>query len=100
MSVERTVTVQDRATRRRERGSAFSELAEVKQLVKERPLTAIMVAAAAGFIFNGGMTSRAGRNVTAFVFPIVLRSIITSVIVDFVTAEIRHPASSRRGASK
>lgn len=98
MSVARAVIARDRATARRERSSAFPELAEVEQFVRERPLTAMMVAAAAGFIFNGGMTSRAGRAVTAFVVPIVLRGLITSAIVNFVSADSDRQASSRKGA--
>ena len=98
MSVARAVIARDRATARRERSSAVPELAEVAQFVRERPLTSMMVAAAAGFIFNGGMTSRAGRAVTAFVVPIVLRGLITNAILDFVSADSRHSASSPKGA--
>jgi hypothetical protein len=89
MSVARAVIARDRATARRERSAAIPELAEVAQFVRERPMTSMMVAAAAGFIFNGGMTSRAGRAVTAFVVPIVLRGLITNAILDFVSADSR-----------
>ncbi len=98
MSVARVVIAQDGATARCESSSAFPELAEAAQFVRERPLTAMVVAAAAGFIFNGGMTSRAGRAVTAFVVPIVLRGLITSAIVNFVSADSDRRESSRKGA--
>jgi hypothetical protein len=98
MSVARAVIARDRATARRERSAAVPEIAEVAQFVRERPLTSMMIAAAAGFIFNGGMTSRAGRAVTAFVVPVVLRGLITNAILDFVSADSGHPASSRNGA--
>jgi len=99
MSVARAVIARDRATARRERSAAVPEIAEVAQFVRERPLTSMMIAAAAGFIFNGGMTSRAGRAVTAFVVPVVLRGLITNAILDFVSADSGHRASSRNGAN-
>ena len=98
MSVPRGVIARDHATARRERRAPVPELAEVAQFVRERPLTAIMAAAAAGFIFNGGMTSRAGRAITAFVVPIVLRGLITNAILNFVSADSHYPPSSRKGA--
>jgi len=86
MSVAKVVIARDRATAHREY-FGVPELAEVAEYVRKRPLTAVVVAAAAGFIVNGGMTSRAGRAVTAFVVPIVLRGLISSAIVNFISAD-------------
>lgn len=81
------VIARDRATAHRERSSAVPQLAEVAEYIRERPLTAVMIAAAVGFVFNGGMSSRVGRALTAFIVPIVLRSVITDTIVSSFTTE-------------
>jgi hypothetical protein len=87
VSVAKVVIARDRATAHRERGASAPELAEVAQYIRDRPLTAIIVAAAAGFIFNGGMSSRVGRAVTSFVVPIVLRGVITDLVVNAFSAD-------------
>jgi hypothetical protein len=87
VSVAKVVIARDRATAHRERGSVVPELAEVAHYARDRPLTAIIVAAAAGFIFNGGMSSRVGRAVTSFAVPIVLRGVITDVVVNAFSAD-------------
>jgi hypothetical protein len=99
VSVAKAVIARDRATAHRERGSAAPELAEVAEYVRERPLTAIMVAAAAGFIFNGGMSTRAGRAITSFVVPLVLRGVITNAIVNSFSADSGRQAVSGRERS-
>jgi adenine/guanine phosphoribosyltransferase-like PRPP-binding protein len=100
VSVAKVVIARDRATAHRESSSAAPELAEVAEYVRERPLTAIMVAAAAGFIFNGGMSTRVGRAITSFVVPIVLRSLITDAIVSSFTADHDRQAVPGRERSK
>jgi hypothetical protein len=99
VSVAKAVIARDRATAHRERGSGVPELAVVEKYVRARPFTAMMVAAAAGFIFNGGATSRAGRAVTAFVVPLVLRGVITNAIVNSFSADSGRQAVSGRERS-
>jgi hypothetical protein len=92
VSVAKVVIARDRATAHRERHSGVPQLAEAAEYIRERPLTAMMVAAVAGFIFNGGMSSRVGRALTAFIVPIVLRAVVNDAIVSSFTADSGRPA--------
>jgi hypothetical protein len=59
---------------------------DIAEYVRERPMTALGLAAAAGFILNGGANTRIGRAVTGFIVPILLRSVVTGMIVERLTA--------------
>jgi hypothetical protein len=69
---------------------------DLAEYVKERPLTSLAIAAAAGFILNGGATSRVCRAVAGFVGPIIIRTAASSLVVGLVSGE----SSAKRAEAK
>ena len=53
----------------------------VSRYVRDEPLTALAIAAAAGFLFGGGVNRRVGLGMLAIVGRIVWRDIASSLIV-------------------
>lgn len=56
----------------------------VSEYVREDPLKAVAIAAAAGFVVGGGLDSRIGRAMLAIVGRIALQSAATSLIAGMV----------------
>jgi hypothetical protein len=54
------------------------------QYVRDEPLSALAIAAAAGFIVGGGLNSRIGQAMLAIVGRITLQSVATSLIAGMV----------------
>ena len=59
---------------------------DIGRYVRERPITSLMIAAGAGFVLGGGANSRPGRAVAGIVGPMLLRSFVTSAIVELVSS--------------
>ena len=64
-------------TRRRER--------DVREYIREEPLTALAIAGGVGFIFGGGARSKIGLALLTLVGRIALRGAATSFIVGLVS---------------
>jgi hypothetical protein len=54
---------------------------DVSDYVRDEPLTALAIAAAAGFVLGGGVNGRVGLGILTFVGRNVLRGVATSLIV-------------------
>jgi hypothetical protein len=71
-------------------GSADGSVAEhqrspdLAEYVRAEPLKSVTVAAAAGFILGGGLNSRVGLALLAFVGRIALRQMVTGSLVELV----------------
>jgi hypothetical protein len=76
-SAEAIAADADERRRRRER--------DVGEFVREEPLSALAIAAGAGFILGGGLNSRIGLALLAIVGRIALRGAATSFIAGLVS---------------
>jgi uncharacterized membrane protein YebE (DUF533 family) len=57
---------------------------DVSEFVRDEPLTALAIAAAAGFVLGGGVNRRVGRVILTMVGRIALQSVATSLITGMV----------------
>ena len=57
----------------------------VREYVRDEPLTALAIAAVAGFVLGGGVNQRIGLAMLTTVGRIALRSVATSLILGAVT---------------
>ena len=57
---------------------------DVSEFVRDEPLTALAIAAAAGFVFGGGVNRRLGLAILTTVGRIALQSAATSLITGMV----------------
>jgi len=58
---------------------------DVGAYVRDEPLRCLTIATAAGFILGGGVNSRIGLAMLAFVGQIFLRGVVTSSLVELIT---------------
>jgi hypothetical protein len=58
----------------------------VREYVSDEPLTALAIAAVAGFVLGGGVNQRIGLAMLTTVGRIALRSVATSLILGAVTS--------------
>jgi len=56
----------------------------VTEYVRDEPLSSVAIAAAAGFVFGGGLNSRIGRAMLAIVGRIALQSAATDLVAGMV----------------
>jgi hypothetical protein len=67
-----------------ESASDYQRSPELVDYVRAEPLKSVTVAAAAGFILGGGLNSRVGLALLAFVGRIALRQMVTGSLVELV----------------
>ena len=74
----------------------------VGEYVRDEPLTALAIAAVAGFVLGGGVNRRIGLAMLTTVGRIVLRGVATSLIVGMVTGshDNRRQDSARPGGGR
>jgi len=61
-------------------GNSVALYRDVSDFVRDEPLTALAIAAAAGFVLGGGVNRRVGRVILTIVGRIALQSVATSLI--------------------
>lgn len=74
--------------------AATDPLSQWEEGIRERPLTALAVAASMGFLLGGGLRSRSGVAATAFVVRTVAKEAALAFIQDAMRDGRRHRASS------
>lgn len=73
---------------------------DVSELVREEPLTALAIAAAAGFVLGGGVNRRLGLAILTTVGRIALQSAATSLITEMVVGTHENGRPNKAGSSK
>jgi hypothetical protein len=65
----------------------------VEELVRDEPLTALVIAVTAGFILGGGASTRVGRAALTYVGQVVVRGAVGNLLVGMLMG------SNERGAN-
>ena len=65
--------------------NSVSRCRHVSQYIKDEPLTALAIAAAAGFVLGGGVNRRIGLALITIVGRIALRDVASGLIVSLMT---------------
>lgn len=75
---------------------------DVGQYVRDEPLTALAIAAVAGFVLGGGVNRRLGLAMLTMAGRIAFRGVATSLIVGMVTGSHDNSgrASARHGGAR
>jgi hypothetical protein len=60
----------------------FADDSELTQWVKTRPLTALAIGAAAGFVWGGGAGGKFGRALILYTGQMIIRDTIANVLSD------------------
>jgi hypothetical protein len=68
---------------------------KVGDYVRDEPLTALAIAAAAGFVLGGGVNRRLGLAMLTMVGRVALRNVAASVIAGVITNTNAKPTSEK-----
>ena len=70
---------------------------DVSEFVRDEPLTALAIVAAAGFVLGGGVSRRLGLAILTTVGRIALQSAATNLITGMVVGTRENGSSKRAG---
>ncbi|MGA2410378.1 MAG: hypothetical protein ABSG46_08340 [Candidatus Binataceae bacterium] len=73
----------------------FADDSEATKWIKRRPLTAVALAASAGFIWGGGASGRLGRAFLVYVAQSVVRETVATALSDAVAGNGRKSHKNR-----
>ena len=73
----------------------FSDDSELTEMIRSRPVTAVAVSAAAGFIWGGGAGGRFGRALLIYIGQALIRESIVNVVSNAVINNGRNPRGNR-----
>ncbi len=73
----------------------FAEDSELTQWIKRRPLTAVAIGAAAGFVWGGGAGGRFGRSLLLYAGQAVVRDTVANALSDAIVDDGRKRHKAR-----
>jgi hypothetical protein len=69
----------------------FASDSELTQWIKQRPLTAVALGAAAGFVWGGGTSGRLGRSFLLYLGQTIVRDTVAHVLSEAIVGNARKP---------
>jgi hypothetical protein len=73
----------------------FAEDSELTQWIKRRPLTAVAIGAAAGFVWGGGAGGRFGRSLLLYAGQAIVRDTVANALSDAIVEDGRKRHKAR-----
>ena len=73
----------------------FAEDSELTQWIKRRPLAAVAIGAAAGFVWGGGAGGRFGRSLLLYAGQAIVRDTVANALSDAIVEDGRKRHKAR-----
>jgi len=73
----------------------FADDSELTQWIKRRPLTAVAIGAAAGFVWGGGAGGRFGRSLLLYAGQAIVRDTVANALSDAIVEDGRKRHKAR-----
>jgi len=73
----------------------FADDSELTRWLKHRPLTAVAIGAASGFVWGGGASGKLGRSFLVYMGQAIVRDTVLNALSDAVVENARKPRKHR-----